>query len=143
MTDIDKLIERLEAGAERKADDCNHANNYDPQNIARKQDYVEWEAAQALRELRVQSKIEAAGWRCCIDHIIKPESPCPICKVEKLQTRIEELENRIDVYAEDVCLKQAKRIEELEEAIDKIVEACGDAALLRVKALAEDDDGKD
>ena len=24
-------------------------------------------------------EITKSGWRCCIDHIIKPESPCPIC----------------------------------------------------------------
>ena len=26
-----------------------------------------------------------AGWRACIDHIIRPDSPCPVCKVEEVQ----------------------------------------------------------
>lgn len=25
------------------------------------------------------------GWRCCIDHILEPEQPCPICALEKLK----------------------------------------------------------
>lgn len=28
--------------------------------------------------------IAKAGWRSCIDHIIKPESTCPVCEIERL-----------------------------------------------------------
>ena len=28
------------------------------------------------------------GWRSCIDHIIKPESDCPVCKIEQLQALV-------------------------------------------------------
>ena len=33
-----------------------------------------------------------AGWRSCIDHIIKPESKCPVCLLELRDTRILALE---------------------------------------------------
>jgi hypothetical protein len=29
-------------------------------------------------------KDRAAGWRFCIDHLVKPEHPCPICDMERL-----------------------------------------------------------
>lgn len=29
--------------------------------------------------------IEKAGWRSCIDHIIRPDSPCPVCRIEELE----------------------------------------------------------
>jgi len=38
----------------------------------------------------LQAKVEELtansvhGWRSCIDHIIRPDSPCPVCKVEEL-----------------------------------------------------------
>ena len=34
------------------------------------------------------------GWRSCIDHIIKPESACPVCAIEQLEERIKELEEK-------------------------------------------------
>jgi len=27
-------------------------------------------------------EITKAGWRACIDHIIRPDSPCPVCRLE-------------------------------------------------------------
>jgi len=30
------------------------------------------------------------GWRACIDHIIKPQDPCPICTMEKVMILIGE-----------------------------------------------------
>ena len=35
------------------------------------------------------------GWRACIDHIIRPDSPCPVCEVEKLTDEIEQKSERI------------------------------------------------
>ena len=34
--------------------------------------------------IRDEIRISADGWRSCIDHIIKPESKCPVCKLEEL-----------------------------------------------------------
>lgn len=31
-----------------------------------------------------------AGWRSCIDHIIKPESTCPVCEIERLNNILAE-----------------------------------------------------
>ena len=39
---------------------------------------------------------ESAGWRCCIDHLLKPEHPCPICANEAMQAKIDELTAEID-----------------------------------------------
>lgn len=33
-------------------------------------------------------KDRAAGWRFCIDHLVKPEHPCPICDMNRLITHI-------------------------------------------------------
>ena len=29
------------------------------------------------------------GWRACIDHIIRPDSPCPVCEIERLTAKVE------------------------------------------------------
>lgn len=34
---------------------------------------------------------QQAGWRSCIDHIIKPDSPCPVCALAEANIRIGEL----------------------------------------------------
>lgn len=45
-------------------------------------------------------QMQSAGWRSCIDHIIKPESACPICRIEKLEaalTRcVDEIEENLE-----------------------------------------------
>jgi spore coat polysaccharide biosynthesis protein SpsF (cytidylyltransferase family) len=40
------------------------------------------------REAELTKRFTKAGWRACIDHIIKPESDCPVCENEKLRERI-------------------------------------------------------
>lgn len=30
-------------------------------------------------------QLKSAGWRACIDHIIRPDSPCPVCEIERLR----------------------------------------------------------
>lgn len=40
------------------------------------------------RSADLLEKLEAdsvSGWRACIDHIIRPDSPCPVCKIEELE----------------------------------------------------------
>jgi hypothetical protein len=32
---------------------------------------------------------EDAGWRSCIDHIIRPDSPCPVCRITELTAQLE------------------------------------------------------
>ena len=32
------------------------------------------------------------GWRACIDHIIRPDSPCPVCEIERLTAKVEQME---------------------------------------------------
>ena len=44
------------------------------------------------------------GWRSCIDHIIKPESACPVCKIESLQATITELREELKgIAAREGC----------------------------------------
>lgn len=50
----------------------------------------------AIRELREAAancieRFEASGWRSCIDHIIKPEDPCPVCRIERLNAALDQL----------------------------------------------------
>jgi len=28
------------------------------------------------------------GWRACIDHIIRPDSPCPVCRIAELKSAL-------------------------------------------------------
>jgi DNA repair exonuclease SbcCD ATPase subunit len=39
-------------------------------------------AKQRIEELEAQI---TSGWRSCIDHIIKPSDPCPVCLIEELE----------------------------------------------------------
>ncbi len=32
-----------------------------------------------------------SGWRACIDHIIRPDSPCPVCEIERLSAECSNL----------------------------------------------------
>ena len=34
---------------------------------------------------------EKAGWRSCIDHIIKPDNECPVCRFMKAEAFIKEI----------------------------------------------------
>jgi hypothetical protein len=36
----------------------------------------------------------AAGWRSCIDHLIKPHDPCPICMIEQLTKALDKSTRR-------------------------------------------------
>ena len=42
------------------------------------------------RQQRTIQNFEKAGWRCCIDHLLKPEHPCPICKLERAEKQRDE-----------------------------------------------------
>ena len=49
----------------------------------------------AIREenKRLAEEVESftnAGWRSCIDHIIKPETPCPVCRAELAEQQVVE-----------------------------------------------------
>lgn len=33
-------------------------------------------------------QLKSAGWRSCIDHIIRPDSPCPVCENERLRALV-------------------------------------------------------
>ena len=42
----------------------------------------------------LEAELEAfktAGWRSCQDHIIKPEHPCPICRIERMSEKADEI----------------------------------------------------
>lgn len=40
----------------------------------------------SVDELRAELRsFITAGWRSCIDHLIKPEHNCPICRIEELK----------------------------------------------------------
>lgn len=40
------------------------------------------------------------GWRACIDHIIRPDSPCPVCEIEAKDQRIALALDAIDLAGE-------------------------------------------
>ena len=51
-----------------------------------------------VERLRAEiERLKNTDWRSCIDHIIRKDSPCPVCENEKLQARIERLEATIDL----------------------------------------------
>lgn len=52
-------------------------------------------AAEQERANDLQSRLDnfaKAGWRACIDHIIKPEHSCPVCALENAQAAFKESE---------------------------------------------------
>jgi len=51
-----------------------------------------------------------AGWRCCIDHLLKPEHPCPICKIEELRTKLVTARNTLDRIASELGTGKAAHI---------------------------------
>lgn len=60
----------------------------------------------------------AAGWRACIDHIIRPDSPCPVCEIEKLRAASEkDILQIVDLTNAKVALE--KRVAELEAEVEK------------------------
>jgi len=57
------------------------------------------------------SPIEAitkAGWRACIDHIIKPNSPCPVCRVIELEADKKQLQDLLDDSLDAQTRQQAE-----------------------------------
>lgn len=46
-------------------------------------------------------EIQKAGWRACIDHIIKPESQCPVCYASELAARVQYLVDHWPLPLED------------------------------------------
>lgn len=43
-----------------------------------------------------------AGWRSCLDHILRPDDECPICIVERLTTEVSELAAKLDRAEEEL-----------------------------------------
>ena len=41
---------------------------------------------------RENAEMAKAGWRACLDHIVRPDSPCPVCRVEALERENERLQ---------------------------------------------------
>ena len=37
-------------------------------------------------------RMRQAGWRACVDHIIKPDSPCPVCALREAECALREAE---------------------------------------------------
>ena len=69
--------------------------------------------------------IKTAGWRSCIDHIIKPDSPCPVCLLAEKDIEIASLKSSfsdrvmiIEMQVEDKAKLNA-RIAELEAQLQE------------------------
>jgi len=57
-------------------------------------------------------RLRGSGWRACIDHIIRPDSPCPVCRIEKLEAVAEAAKNLYNPS------------EELEQALAALEDKC-------------------
>lgn len=71
------------------------------------------EAANALEQMK------SAGWRACIDHIIKPESPCPVCRIEQLEAaqQLQRVTAEIVTQQDELLNMHSERIEQLEAVV--------------------------
>ena len=58
------------------------------------------------------NEIVKNGWRCCVDHIIKPESKCPVCRIEELESDLE--------AADDTIVLRVQQITELEGRLKRL-----------------------
>lgn len=95
VLDLKAVDEMRCIGLENKRIRINKQNAY----IEELQAQVKYEQSVASdiadSNTRLQARIEELeadsvhGWRSCIDHIIKPDSPCPVCRVEELEAEIE------------------------------------------------------
>ena len=61
------------------------------------------------------------GWRSCVDHIIRPDSPCPVCRIAELEAEKEDYEEQWGKFEEE--------IERLRESEEFFSGKCGDAEL--------------
>jgi hypothetical protein len=63
---------------------------------------------QKARIKELETEFSAAGWRACIDHIIRPQDACPVCKIETLQAENETLKSfeKRRVYASPARWKE-------------------------------------
>jgi hypothetical protein len=57
-----------------------------------KYDLVDLVGHLLFQKAKQEEDFSRAGWRCCIDHIIKPESKCPVCEIDRLKMKITDLE---------------------------------------------------
>jgi hypothetical protein len=62
---------------------CNGGYYYEDANC-----YVCNLQQQAAKQAKELEALRKDGWRSCIDHIIKPEAECPVCKIEALQQQV-------------------------------------------------------
>ena len=65
------------------------------------QDLASFVGLQQKRIDDLTERFQSAGWRSCIDHIIKPESSCPVCRIEELTARVQYLVDHWPVPLED------------------------------------------
>jgi len=49
-----------------------------------------------IAELEAEKKaLIDSGWRACVDHIIKPDSPCPVCRIEELKAKLGRIQDAL------------------------------------------------
>ena len=95
-------ILHLEAAAELEA--CAISNKL--------KDFVADTRGAEIERLTAENKaLTESGWRSCIDHIIRPDSPCPVCGIERLTSDNEMLRDELEQqYARAEALRAALRI---------------------------------
>jgi hypothetical protein len=91
-------------------------NHYDDDINALK-DYNDF-IGDLMKENQRLKADSVAGWRACIDHIIRPDSPCPVCVHEQLRGALEECRDQLVWYTKqhgpgastNVVLTEANRL---------------------------------
>ena len=73
-----------------------------------------------IAELEAEQKaIAGSGWRSCIDHIIRPDSPCPVCRIAELEKKIEYLCLDQENY-EPILVAENQRLKAKLDAVAKV-----------------------
>jgi hypothetical protein len=68
----------------------------------------------------------AKGWRVCIDHIIRPDSPCPVCALEASEQRLSGKAQVVANYdiendrLEALLTASQARVKQLEATIEEV-----------------------
>jgi hypothetical protein len=70
--------------------------------------------------------ITKAGWRSCIDHIIRPDSPCPVCALATAEARLSKASKAMEAWMNaNYDAEEDTAIKELNEALAPAVEQRG------------------